>query len=95
MLTTFEIDNLKCSGCAGTIMKALRSFNGLKEPKVDVDNGTVSFAFHEGFEIQPVKEKLEGLGYPEKGTLNGLKKVGTNAMSYVSCAIGKMAANKS
>jgi copper chaperone len=90
MKTTFEIDNLKCTGCAGTIMKALKSFDVLQDPLVDVDNGTVSFGYPVGFGLSQAKEKLESLGYPEKGTLSGFKKVGANAMSYVSCAIGKM-----
>ncbi|HRH35817.1 MAG TPA: heavy-metal-associated domain-containing protein [Catalimonadaceae bacterium] len=90
MKTSFEIDNLKCSGCAGTITKALNSFSGLSNPHVDLETETISFEYPEGFAIQPVKDKLEGLGYPEKGSLTGLKKMGANAMSYVSCAIGKM-----
>lgn len=90
MKTSFEIDNLKCSGCAGTITKALKSFSGLSNPHVDLETETISFEYPEGFAIQPVKDKLEGLGYPEKGSLTGLKKMGANAMSYVSCAIGKM-----
>lgn len=90
MKTSFEIDNLKCGGCANTITKALISFEGLSNPIVDKETETISFEFPEGFEIQPVKDKLAGLGYPEKGSLHGLKKIGANAMSYVSCAIGKM-----
>lgn len=90
MKTSFEIENLKCGGCANTITKALLSFEGLSNPNVDKEAETISFEFPEGFEIQPVKDKLAGLGYPEKGTLTGLKKMGANAMSYVSCAIGKI-----
>jgi copper chaperone len=90
MTTSFEIDNLKCSGCSGTITKALNSFKGLSQPHVDIEHETVSFEHPEGFQVEKVKSKLEGLGYPEKGTLSGLKKLGVNAISYVSCAIGKM-----
>ncbi|HOY95018.1 MAG TPA: heavy metal-associated domain-containing protein [Catalimonadaceae bacterium] len=89
MNTVFEIDNLKCSGCASSIMKVLHSFPELDQPEVNVEEGTVAFSYLEGFEIQKVKDKLEGIGYPEKGTLTGIKKVGVNALSYVSCAIGK------
>ena len=90
MTTSFEIDNLKCSGCAGTIMKALNSFKGLSKAHVDIEHEKISFEHLENFQVEKVKSKLEGLGYPEKGTLSGLKKVGANAMSYVSCAIGKI-----
>ena len=53
-------------------------------------HGTVTFDHPELFAVDVVKKKLEGLGYPEKGTLSGMKKLGANAISYVSCAIGKM-----
>jgi copper chaperone len=89
MNTIFEIDNLKCTGCASSIMKALRSFPELHNPDVNVEEGTVAFTFPQGFNIQNVKDKLEGIGYPEKGSLSGLKKAGVNALSYLSCAIGK------
>jgi len=90
MKTSFEIDNLKCSGCAGTIRKALLSFDGLSNPEIDIEKETVRFDSADGFDIEPVKDKLSGLGYPEKGSLIGIKKIGANAMSYMSCAIGKM-----
>lgn len=93
MNTIFEIDNLKCSGCASSIMKLLRSFPELDHPEVNVENGTIAFSYTEGFEIQKVKNKLEGIGYPEKGTLTGIKKAGVNALSYVSCAIGKFSSD--
>ena len=90
MQTTIEIDNLKCGGCAGTIRKALLSFEGLSNPEIDIENETIRFESSDGFDVAAVKEKLLHLGYPEKGSLTGLKKIGANAMSYVSCAIGKI-----
>jgi copper chaperone len=93
MNTIFEIDNLKCTGCASSILKVLRSFPELDHPQVNVEEGTVAFSYLEGFEIQKVKNKLEGIGYPEKGSLSGLKKAGVNALSYVSCAIGKFSSD--
>jgi copper chaperone len=94
MNTVFEIDNLKCTGCASSIMKVLRSFPELDHPEVNVENGTVAFSYLEGFEVKQVKNKLEGIGYPEKGSLSGLKKAGVNALSYVSCAIGKFTSDE-
>jgi copper chaperone len=94
MNTIFEIDNLKCNGCASSILKVLHSFPELEQPEVNVEEGTVAFSFTHGFNIQLVKDKLEGIGYPEKGSLSGLKKVGVNALSYVSCAIGKFSSDE-
>jgi copper chaperone len=33
---------------------------------------------------------LAKLGYPEKGSLEGLKAVAATAKSFVSCAVGRM-----
>ena len=93
MNTSFEIENLKCGGCANTIQQALNSFQGLSKTRVDVENGSVSFDFNKASLVDAVKEKLQSLGYPEKGTLTGMKKFGANARSYVSCAIGKINAD--
>jgi copper chaperone CopZ len=88
--TSFAIDNLKCSGCANTITKALQSFTGLRDAHIDVENSLVSFAYEPGVDIGAVKDKLATLGYPESGTAEGLSKVLGVAKSYVSCAIGKL-----
>jgi len=88
--TSFEIDNLKCGGCANTISKALHSFTGLTDGHVDFENGTVSFAHDADFDLQGVKSKLASLGYPEAGSASGLEKMVGVAKSYVSCAVGNM-----
>lgn len=90
MNANFKIDNLKCEGCVGTIKKALLTFSGIENPQIDIEKETIAFEYSEGVYIQSVKDKLSGLGYPEKGSLTGIKKVGANAMSYVSCAVGKL-----
>jgi hypothetical protein len=35
-------------------------------------------------------EKLQDMGYPEKGSIEGFEAGVSNIKSYVSCAIGKM-----
>jgi len=88
--STFEIDNLKCGGCANTIIKTLNNIPGLSNPKVDVENGTIRFENDSSFDVQSVKDKLASIGYPVKGSVAGLEKMVGVAKSYVSCAIGKM-----
>ena len=89
----FFIDNVKCGGCENTVRKALLSFPELREPGVDFKEGKVWFEAPEEFEIQPVKDKLRSLGYPEAGSLSGLAETAAFARSFVSCAVGKLTAD--
>lgn len=94
MKTKIIIDNLKCSGCAGTIKKGLKSFVEVSEVIVDVENESVEITYTDDLPIEKLKEKLSSMGYPEKGTLEGFDKFTANAKSYVSCAIGKISNDK-
>jgi copper chaperone CopZ len=89
MKTLINIDNLKCSGCAGTIKKGLQSFSEVSDVLVDIENSTVDVTYIDGFALENIKNKLHSMGYPESGTLQGFDKMATNAKSFVSCAIGK------
>lgn len=93
MKTKLIIDNIKCSGCAGSIKKGLKSFNEVSVVTVDVENESVEIIHDDNFPVQALKEKLSSMGYPEKGTLEGFDKFAANAKSYVSCAIGKISTN--
>jgi copper chaperone len=61
---------------------------------IDVEHETVEITHHNNFPIETLKEKLSSMGYPEKGTLEGIDKFAANAKSYVSCAIGKISTNE-
>lgn len=93
MKTQINIDNLKCSGCAGTIKKGLLSFPEVSEVLVDVENEMVNVTYSDEFSLKKLKDKLHSMGYPEKGTVEGFDKFASNAKSYVSCAIGKISNN--
>ena len=90
MKTQIVIDNLKCSGGAGSIKKGLKSFREVEDVTVDHDSELVEVTYNENFPIEKIKEKLAAMGYPEKGTKTGFDKLAANAKSYVSCAIGKI-----
>ncbi len=87
MKTTLYIQNLKCVGCANTIIKNVSSIDAVTEVSVNVEENSVSFDYPTEEKLIEVKEKLKVLGYPEDGEANSL---GSKAKSYVSCAIGKM-----
>jgi len=86
-MTTLEILNLKCGGCANTIRKGILTIEGIDEVTIDIENSKVSFnAISESITIL-VKEKLSKMGYPEVGDDNT---IAHKAKSFVSCATGRM-----
>ena len=87
MKSTLIIQNLKCGGCANTIITKISSLDNITDVEVDVEASSVSFTFQNAVELQTVKEKLAHLGYPIEGDKNTLV---SKAVSYVSCATGKM-----
>lgn len=56
----------------------------VEDVQIDLDSETVTVTGNA--ERTVLVEKLNGLGYPEKGHNTAFKK----AKSYVSCAIGKL-----
>ncbi len=80
------IENLKCGGCANTIINGLNSIKGTENVNVDVENSLVTLTSNEATLIL-VKEKLSKLGYPEVGDKNTVLH---KAKSFVSCAVGKV-----
>ncbi|RPD96421.1 heavy-metal-associated domain-containing protein [Aureibaculum marinum] len=86
-MTTIEILNLKCGGCANTIKKGILSIDGITEVAVDLDSSKVSVNSENESVLQLVKEKLSKMGYPEAGDANTILH---KAKSFVSCATGRM-----
>lgn len=87
MKTRIHIQNLKCGGCANTIIKNLTQLNAISDVEVDVEDSVVSFEMESEKDLEQVKTTLKKIGYPEDGEVNSL---GSKAKSYVSCAVGKM-----
>ena len=84
-----QVENLKCGGCARSILKGLNDMQGVSNVEVDHENKLVKFS---GEEVSRAKvaEKLRSMGYPEKGTLEGLSAGVASSKSFVSCAIGRV-----
>ena len=85
----FEIDNLKCGGCEKTILKGLNTLDGVTDVSVDHELQMVSLHAEPTMRAAIV-DKLQDMGYPEKGSIEGFEAGVSNIKSYVSCAIGKM-----
>lgn len=82
----FQIQNLKCGGCASTIIKGINELENCSDVKVDIENSEVMFEGDESVAAK-VKEKLTKLGYPLEDDLNSTI---LKAKSYVSCMIGRI-----
>jgi len=92
----FQVENIRCDGCANTITKKLKEINGVKDVHVNVEDKQVIVTAESATDDHmhdSLNEKLLKLGYPEVGAIwsNNLK---AKATSVVSCAIGKVS-NKS
>ena len=87
----FEVENIRCGGCANTITKKLSAIHGVEVLDVNVeDKQVVVTAQSANANLQnTLSEKLNKLGYPEAGSM-GSNNLKTKATSVVSCAIGKV-----
>ena len=81
------IQNLKCGGCANTIIKKLNAIDNVRGVVVDVENSQVSFMASDSKVIPIVKDRLKSLGYP---VLDDENSVLSKAKSFVSCAKGRV-----
>lgn len=84
-----EIENLKCGGCARSILKGLAELPDVKSAAVDLENQLVKFVGTPDSRAV-VADKLRSMGYPEKGSLVGLSSGIAAAKSFASCAVGRM-----
>jgi len=83
---SFDVENIKCGGCARTIERAIEELPDVSRVAVDVAAGRISVTAKADLRA-PVGDVLARLGYPERGSANGL---GTRARSFVSCAVGRI-----
>ena len=79
MTTTIKIQNLKCGGCANTIIKKVSDIENVTNVNVNVAESTVTFDSLGQNEITLVRHKMAVLGYPADGENNS---VVSKAKSY-------------
>ena len=87
MEVTIHIQNLKCHGCAHTIITQLSKLNGISKVSVDNTSQSISFNYNSEEEFNLANKKLSDLGYPIVGSENAISK---KAKSFVSCAFGRL-----
>ena len=84
-----EVENIKCGGCANTIKSKLGKIEGVGNIEVDIEQGRVTLDAPDDSREQLLATLLAN-GYPEKGSVEGVKAAKAKAKSFVSCAIGRM-----
>jgi len=90
MKQIFQVQNVKCGGCANTLKKALKDEFGEVEVNLEKEPREITLELDDT-KKENLKLKLRSLGYPlADDELSILQNVGVKAKSFVSCAIGKM-----
>ena len=90
MIQTFQVQNVKCGGCAHTLKEKLTPIFG--EITVDLSKEPREITLEIEDDQQEILAKtLRSIGYPLVGEEMGVvETAGAKAKSFVSCAIGKI-----
>lgn len=89
MSYTVAVENIKCGGCANTIRGKLVEQQLAQKVEVDIEQGQVHIEGNPEWRDQVIAA-LAKMGYPEAGSVEGLKSAAAKAKSFVSCAIGRI-----
>lgn len=89
MSYTIAVENIKCAGCANTIRTRLLERELVQAVDVNIEQGEVRIEGNPEWRDQ-VAAALVKMGYPEVGSVEGMKAATAKAKSFVSCAIGRI-----
>jgi copper chaperone CopZ len=90
MQQTFEVFNVKCSGCASTLKSRLYKEFGEIEVNLNVIPRKITLDI-EDKDIDKLSNALRNLGYPlASEEMSFMDNTSAKAKSFVSCAIGRM-----
>lgn len=96
MLQTYEVNNIRCGGCANTIRKSLE-LEGFSCIEVDLscEPRKVTVEIPDEASVTHFKAILRNLGYSlHNEEIGFIDSTTLKAKSVVSCAIGKFSDNK-
>lgn len=89
MRQTFQVENVKCGGCASTLKSKLLEEFGEVEVNLELEPREITLEIDDE-KMDSLKKALLSLGYPMAGeNLNFLQNNTAKAKSFVSCAVGK------
>jgi copper chaperone len=83
------VENIKCGGCANSIRNKLTDLALASSVEVDIEAGEVQVVGDPAQRADAVAA-LAAMGYPETGSVEGLKAAAAKAKSFVSCAVGRI-----
>lgn len=89
MRYSIEVENIKCGGCANSIRKGLLDNEQVDTVEVDIEAGLVSID-SDALAREEMALQLAKMGYPEVGSVEGLKAAAAKAKSFVSCVVGRI-----
>jgi len=90
MQQTYQVENIKCGGCASTLKTKLLDTFGEVEVNLETMPREITLEVEES-QLQELRNALRGLGYPMSDEKLNLFEIGsTKAKSFVSCAVGKI-----
>jgi copper chaperone len=89
MSYTIAVENIKCGGCANSIRSKLLEQELARAIDVDIEQGEVQVEGNPEWRDQVIIA-LAKMGYPEVGSVEGMKAAAAKAKSFVSCAIGRI-----
>ncbi|MDC7242600.1 MAG: heavy-metal-associated domain-containing protein [Sphaerochaetaceae bacterium] len=90
MKKSFEVENVKCGGCASTLKTKLKEKFGDVDVDLEKTPRVITLDIEDN-QIEELKTSLRSLGYPmSTDELSTFQNIETKAKSFVSCAIGKM-----
>ena len=85
----FKVQNVKCGGCANTLMTKLADAFGTIEVNLEVMPREITLEIEDA-KVPALREALKSLGYPMADEQLGfVENATTQAKSFVSCAVGK------
>jgi len=90
MKINITVENIRCGGCTNTITKKLMAIEGVKAVDISVDDQVVTIDADSDSNRALYISTLLALGYPERGSVEGIAALKGKAKSLVSCAIGKV-----
>lgn len=90
MNISIEVENIRCGGCANTITKKLKAIEGVDAVDVAIEDQIVTIDSNNESVRDDAVAALFNMGYPERGSVEGLDALKEKAKSVVSCAIGKV-----
>ena len=90
MKVNIEVENIRCGGCSNTITKKLLALDGVEHVDIAIEEQIVTIEANDDSNRSAYIEALYKMGYPERGTVEGMTALKEKAKSIVSCAVGKI-----